>query len=231
MLREAFKRAAAKEEGPSGIDILEAILRERPDLQGQPAVFPGQGQKAHTIIIGDEVFKGPRHPEGEYLDDFNTECRYLKELEGSSLPIPRITTVGKDFLFVGMTKAPGIEMPSVFSSSLTAEQERLLAKDLIEFVVRMAHALPMQEGKFAMHDDLWNANILIDPETKRLTGVIDFGKVAYKTADEWKPMYDFDGSAFATMMQEEFDRRRAELPGAMTPQTPAVPSHTAPPPP
>lgn len=104
-------------------------------------------------------------------------------------------------------------MPSVFSSELSTEEKQNLAKDLINFVIEMAHALPTQDGKFAMHDDLWNANIIIDPVTKRLAGVIDFGKVAYKTANEWKPMYDFDGSDFADMMQKEFDRRKSELPG------------------
>src|ERR1035437_2321952 len=106
MIKEAFYRAGAKPEGPSGIDFLEAILRERPDLRGQQVYFPGQGQKAHTVIIGDEVFKGPKQLHGECRDDFDTECRVLKELEGSGLPIPRITTVGKDFLFFGMTKTP-----------------------------------------------------------------------------------------------------------------------------
>lgn len=213
MIKEAFRTAGAKKEGESRIDILDAILAERGDLQGQGAYFPGQGQKAHTIIIGEEVFKGPKYASGEHLDDFNTECKYLKLLEGSGLPIPKITTIGKDFLFFGMTKTPGIEMPSVFSPDLTKGEKEALAKDLINFVIEMAHALPMQDGKFAMHDDLWNANIIIDPVTKRLAGVIDFGKVAYKTADEWKPMFDFDGSDFSDMMKAEFNRRKSELPG------------------
>lgn len=214
MIREAFSRSGARPDGQRGIDILDAILSERPDLQGKPVYFPGQGQKAHTIIIGDEVFKGPRHPDGEWLDDYKTECSFLKTLENSGLKIPKITTIGEGFLFVGMTRMPGIEMPNVHSQKLTEAEQLLLAKDLVEFVIEMAHALPPKDGRFAMHDDLWNANILIDPDTKRLSGVIDFGKVAYKTADEWEPMYDFQGSDFYDMMQREFDRRRHELPGA-----------------
>lgn len=221
MFREAFGKASAKGEGPSGIDFLEAIFAERPDLRDQHAYFPGQGQKAHTVIIGDEVFKGPRRPDGEYRDDFETECKYLQVLEKSGLPVPRVTAVGKDFLFVGMTKVPGVEMPSVFSSGLHQTQQQQLAKDLVNFVVEMAQALPPRDGRFLMHDDLWNANILIDPDTKRLSGVIDFGKVAYKSAAEWAPMYDFQGSAFYTMMQEEFNRRKNELPAPDT-QPPAV---------
>lgn len=226
--REAFSRAGTKPQGSSGIDFLDALLRERPDLQGETAYFPEQGQKAHTVIIGNEVFKGPRRADGECRDDFETECTFLRALEGSGLPVPKITTLGKDFLFLGMTKVPGIMMPSVFSHELTAAEETLLARDLIDFVVRMAQALPPQDGKFALHDDLWNANIMIDPETKRLAGVVDFGKVAYKTANQWAPMYDFEGSDFYDMMQREFERRKAELPGTQPPQRQAHPSSALP---
>ena len=212
MFREAFTVASAKPQGSSGVDFLEAIFHERPDLKEKTAYFPGQGQKAHTVILGNEVFKGPRRPDGEYKDDFDTECTFLKALETSGLPVPRITALGKDFLFLGMTKMPGVVMPSVHTSALSQQEQHLLAQDLINFVIAMAHALPMQGEKFAMHDDLWNANILIDPESKRLTGIIDFGKVAYKTADEWAPMYDFEGSAFYQIMQEEFDTRKSDLP-------------------
>lgn len=220
MITAAFNREGEKSEGSSKIDFLEAIRRERPDLrEKEPSFPPGQGQKAYTVIFGNEVFKGPKHPYGEYLDDFNTECKYLKLLEGSGLPVPRITTIGKDFLIVGMDLMPGDVMPSVHSSKLTMDEQRTLVKELIDFVIKMAHHLPLQGEKFAMHDDLWNANILIDSESKRLTGVIDFGKVAYKRADEWEPMYDFDGSAFYDMLQKEFNHRKGELPGPIAQQS------------
>lgn len=212
MIREAFNRAGAKPEGSSNIDFLEAILLERPDLAGQTAYFPGQGQKGHVVIIGNEVFKGPQRLKGEPRNDFETECKYLREMEGKGLPVPTITTVGKDFIFIGMTKAPGVLMGGGFEHDLTTEQQEQLAKDLIGFVISMAHALPTQGGKYAMHDDLWYNNIFIDPETKRLSGVIDFGKVVHKKASDWKPMFDFDGTDFSDMLRREFDNRKAELP-------------------
>ncbi|MDE2336984.1 MAG: phosphotransferase [Alphaproteobacteria bacterium] len=210
MITKAFNKAGAKPAGESGIDLLDAILHERPDLQRQNAYFPAQGQKGHTIIIGNEVFKGPRQISGECRDDFETECKVLKDLENSGLPVPKLTTVGKEHFFLGMTRVPGVQM----GHDLTMDQQRALAKELIDFVVGMAKALPLQNGKFATHDDLWYANIMVDPETKHLTGVIDFGKVKYITANEWKPMYDFSGTPFQKLLQDEFDRRKHELPGA-----------------
>jgi hypothetical protein len=219
LLREAFTRASAKPEAPSGIELQEAIFRERPDLRGQTAQFPRPGAKSHVVIIGNEFFKGPvslepTSPGEEPRVDFEVECKALKDLEGKGLPIPAITTIGKDYLFLGTTKAPGILMGGDFESKMTTQQQRVLAKDLIDFVIGMANALPAKDGKFAMHDDLWYSNIFIDPATKRLSAVVDFGKVAYKTADEWAPMFDFEGRPFYKMLQQEFDSRRGELPGA-----------------
>ena len=111
---------------------------------------------------------------------------------------------------------------------MSRDEQKRLAEDLISFVIDMAYALPAQGDKFAMHDDLWNANIMIDPQTKRLSGVIDFGKVAYKTADQWAPMYDFQGSPFEAMLQQAFDRRRAELPGGSAQRHPVPPQTEVP---
>ncbi len=209
MIAKAFNRAGAKPEGPSGTDLLEAIFQERPDLKDQNVYFPSQGQKGYTIIIGDEVFKGPRQITGECRDDFETECKVLRELENSGLPVPKLTTIGKEHFFLGMTRVPGVQM----GHDLTMNQQRVLAKELIDFVVGMAKALPVKDGKFAAHDDLWYANIMVDPETKHLTGVIDFGKVKYITAKEWKPMFDFSGTPFEKLLQDEFDRRKGDLLG------------------
>lgn len=216
MIRRAFNRASEKQDSGNSIDILEAILQERPDLKDTPAVFPSQGQKGHTVIIGDEVFKGPQRSSGECRDDFDTECRTLKDLEGKelSVAVPRITTEGKDYLFFGMTRVPGETLNHDYQSTMTKEEQQQLAKDLINFVIEFAHAMPTKGNKFAMHGDLWHANIFINPETKRLSGVIDFGIVKYVTPGEWKPMYDFAGQPLQKMLQEEFDRRRSDLPGA-----------------
>lgn len=223
MFREAFNKAGGKAEGAGKTDFLQAVLLERPDLQGQPAFFPAQGQKGHVVIIGDEVFKAPNRASGESMDDYKTELATLKALEGSGITaaVPKITTEGRDFLLFGMTRVPGVTMGYDYDSKLGKDEQRQLAKDIINFVIELAQALPQKNGKFAMHDDLYYNNIMIDPETRRLAGVIDFGIVKYKTADEWKPMFDFQGTPFYDMLRDEFDRRKSELPGADAALSPA----------
>ncbi|MBI1214494.1 MAG: protein kinase [Alphaproteobacteria bacterium] len=215
MLRQAFTRAARKD-GAEDVGFLDAVLRERPDLQGQPHSFPSEGQKGHTVIIGEEVFKGPKQRSGACMDDFMTECRTLKALDGKKITaaVPRITSEGRDFLFFGMTRVPGVTMGGDYSTKLSREEQAALAKDIVNFTIEFARAMPPQGGKFAVHDDLYYNNILIDPETKRLAGVIDFGIVAYKTADEWQPVSDFKGRPFGDMLQDEFNRRKDEFPKA-----------------
>lgn len=224
MVMEAFNKAGKKAEGMGQNAFLAAVLLERPDLLGKPEKFPTQGQKGNVVIIGDEVFKGPNRTSGESMDDYNTELATLKALEGSDITaaVPRITAEGKDFIFFGMTRVPGETMGYDYGSKLSKDEQRQLAKDLINFVVELAHALPQKNGKFAVHDDLYYNNIMIDPETKRLSGVIDFGIVKYKTAGEWEPMFDFKGTPFFHMLREEFDSRKHELPGG------GAPAHTIP---
>lgn len=224
MFMEAFNKAGKKAEGMGQNAFLEAVLLERPDLQGKPEKFPTQGQKGHVVIIGDEVFKAPNRATGESMDDYNTELATLKALEGSDITaaVPKITTEGKDFLLFGMTRVPGVTMGYDYGAKLSKSEQRQLAKDIINFIIELAQALPQKNGKFAMHDDLYYNNIMIDPETKRLSGVIDFGIIKHKKVSEWEPMFDFKGTPFFDMLRDEFDKRKHELTGDAAPAS-AVP--------
>lgn len=226
MIRKAFTRAAEPGE-LSGIDFLEAILRERPDLRGQKVSSPGQGGCGHIVSIGNEIFKGPQRIRDQAgIDKFDRECRLLRQLEGKGLPVPRVTCVGREFLFFGMTPMPGVVPGENFCDRLTPDQQRALAKDVVGFIVDMALALPPQNGKFAVHNDLHYENILIDPVTKRLSAVIDFGLVAYRSKEEFPSCVRLTKDAhFNKMCKEEFALRQAELPGPGDAEYPARTAH------
>jgi hypothetical protein len=199
MVRLAFNRAAAQQEGSSGIDFLEAILRERPDLREETAYFPGhmytandnngtatghfQGNCSHVVFIGDEVFKGPTElllKRGESF--FDEEYKTLKRFEGKNLPVPRVTYVGKETVFFAMTRLPGVQLPEDFMSRFTSEEVHVLADDLAGFITDTAEAFPQNDsGAFMQHFDLQPKNILINPDTKRLTGIVDFSRVEYSS--------------------------------------------------
>lgn len=169
-LMKAFSRAAERPE-LSDCDFLEAILRERPDLKGKPAYFPAQGQFGFSIFIGNEVFKGPRANVARWFDN---ESDMLQLLQGRGLPVPEVTCVGKESYFYGMTRMPGVTLETELPH-MTFGQKQALAEEVSDFMIKMARALPRHDGLYATQGDLREGNILVDPETKKLSAVIDFG--------------------------------------------------------
>lgn len=218
-LMPVFAREAANDEGSSRNDLVDAILRERPDLKGEMVYIPEQGKEAHTIFIGDEVFKAPCESKAHYpatlIHFMDQEVDILKRLEGKGLPVPRVTYEGKDAAFYGMTRLPGIPLGFDFEESLNGSQLRMLAQDIIDFVIKMAKAVPQDSiYGFLMNMDMHGGNILIDPETKRLCGVIDFGNV--EESHEWRIAYPYEGR-FAKILMEEFRERKLQQPKSVPP--------------
>lgn len=231
----AFAGASAKHSRLSGYAFLAAILRERKDidLDKTPAYFPGcnddperpirdvplveghmQGANSLVIFIGDEVFKTPRH--ADYMDGFDDERKVLQQLAGAGLPIPKVTHVGQGFVFYGMTRTPGDVLGYKFAPHFTLEEQRDLAKQVVDVVIRIAQATMKENGQFLMHNDLHPENIMIDPATKKLTGIIDFGQMAWCNKNTWAPHENTYGY-FADQLRREFYVRKSELPNPSAP--------------
>jgi predicted Ser/Thr protein kinase len=214
MLRKAFARAAAKPDGTSDIDFLEAILREREDLREKidkgelTAYFPDQGMWSHTVFIGDEVFKGPNTESLVY--DFDAEAEILQELEGKGLPVPRVTCIGQQTVFFGMTRLPGVTFKSVMQK-MTPQQLLDLADDVADFMISMALALPREAGLFATQGDQREPNILVDPLTKKFCGIIDFGLARNVKKEALKPDWVEDMN-FREMLKQALGQRKSKLP-------------------
>lgn len=212
----AFVRALAKlAGGPSREDFLAAILSERPDLCKKTVFFPTQGAAAHTVFIENEVFKGPLM-DNRAFRFFNKDCECLQMLMGKGLRVvPEITYIGQKANFYGMQRMPGMVLAGVILT-LTPEEKQHLAKDIADFIVDVARVLPRKDGKYARHGDLHPGNILIDPHTKRLTGVIDFGYFQYFSKQNLgrfplrtKIFYAQDN--FDSMIEQEYENRKAGL--------------------
>lgn len=213
---ETFNTVAKKWQDTPG--FLQAILEAWPELKSKYASQPEQGKRGRVLMIGDEVFKIPaRHREmmhpDEGIEDFNTERNTLKAMEENGMDgVPRITREKEDILLLGMTRLSGRTLPYGFEKTPNQKQMETFSNDLIDFIVRLAHALPMRNGKFAVHKDLRHANILVDPKTLRLTGVVDFGQMGYATADKWAPHWHFQGTKYYDFLVEAFARRKKDLP-------------------
>ena len=183
-----FSSAAAEQDGSSKNDFLDAILRERPDLRHELAYFPGQGRRAHTVFIGDEVFKTPKE---WYGFNFDEEYATLQRLEGQGLPVPEVTCVGKEFVFYGMTRLPGNMLTWDALEEMGHKARMDLAKEIAAFCVKLSEAVSEADARnleamapkgyahdderYFMHADLAGRNVLYDPVTKKLSGIVDFG--------------------------------------------------------
>ncbi len=200
-----FSRAAAKPVKWSGNDFAGAVLRERDDLAAETVYLPEQGGCAHAILIGKEFFKGPQSLRD--LENFDREADVLQALEGKGLPVPEVTCRGKDTVFYGMTRMPGVELDQI-SHALSAEEMRILAEDIAGFVIALALALPSKDGTYACHGDLSTRNILVNPQTRRLSAVIDFGSFAYAPEDK---LCTGASLPAACPVAEIFAARKAEL--------------------
>ncbi len=210
----AFTKAAEKPEG-SGNRFLEAILEERPDLKDKTAYFPEQGSFGYTVFIGDEVFKGPRHSMyidniGQYVREFEHEADALQELEGKDLPVPRVTCRGKNTVFYGMTRLPGVTFDSVQPQMSEAELKSL-ANEIADFMMDMAKKVPRENGLYAMQGDLREPNVLVDPQTKKLSGIIDFGMACNVTKADLVPRW-IKSWEFKSLVNEALSKKKAELP-------------------
>ena len=80
----------------------------------------------------------------------------------------------------------------------------------------MALALPTRDGCYARHGDLHMGNILADPETKELTGIVDFGKIEYREkahlAAGQQRGFDKTIDGFYKIIELEYERRKDEIP-------------------
>lgn len=169
-LRDAFAQAGAARRHFRA--LVKEILDLRPDLANEMVYFPEQGGLAYTVFIGDEVFKAPLSAP-DFL--FSQEAANIKRLQGRGLPIPQVTCTGRDFY--GMTRLPGVTLRSV-EGKLSQAQREAVAGEIVDFIHGVAQAARRdspQGTEYGMHGDLHGNNILVDPQTGRLTGVVDFG--------------------------------------------------------
>lgn len=222
-LMKAFNRAARPDDPPepAHMTLVDAILAERPDLRDLPVEIPREGGVSNTVIIGDEVFKGPKAIVS--TGHHERECDVLQQLGGRGLPVPEVTYVGRERVFFGMTRMPGV---TVRKASLRDDEKFQLGKDVEDVLIEVAKACPDEGGeKFLTNSDLNEGNILVDPETHRLTALIDFGITDYVRGDE---LYRRGNDPFAEGTRAELQARKGELPKPHKVKTAAVSAPKAP---
>lgn len=107
---------------------IDAVLQERPDLAGQPCVIPDSGQCGITCLFPHEVVKMPRLSEQE--KDFAREPLVLSHLHLHGLPVPAVTSLGRQSAFYGQERLQGKHLDV---SQLTPQ----VARDIATFMAAM----------------------------------------------------------------------------------------------
>ncbi len=132
-----------------------------------------------TVFIGNEVFKKPTWKAPQIYYSFNKDAECLKKLGDKNIPfIPKLTCTGTNSPFYGMTFMDGVSLTDNLHD-LNHEEKDALASDIADSIINIGNNLPKKNGKLAKHADLRPDNILIDPITKKLTAIIDFGLIEY----------------------------------------------------
>jgi aminoglycoside phosphotransferase (APT) family kinase protein len=174
---------------------LRAVREQVPDLNCDEVRFVGSGWATDVYLVdGRYAVRFPRNAEAAtYLDQDSAVLQLVSSELGSYFAVPRVLYRGRsgahfphDFLvcdFVNGVSADDPEAP--FSDELTS--------DLGEALTRI-HSIPVAPARQAglieppwddyegtesfLHLDFRGNNILVDPNSGRLSGVIDWGNSA-----------------------------------------------------
>lgn len=228
MFKPAFAKSAARNLDNSPMDLLSAIVAERPDLGTEMVMIPHFGSSSYTLMFTNEVFKGPKT--SNKISDFEQECRVLQHLQRRGLPVPALTSVGADAHFYGMARMAGVAMGRGRMTVLPNAQQQALAKDIANFADGLAKAFSVSDMQavfnapidvlltpekiitalnndavqavvgdkigqvcemmqeyiqrmkttqpVVVYSDFNPGNILVDPDTSKLSAIVDFGIVS-----------------------------------------------------
>lgn len=143
MFKPAFAKSAAKDRDNSPMDLLSAIVAERPDLGHDMVMIPHYGRSSHTLMFTNEVFKGPKTP--DKIAEFEQECRVLQHLQGRGLPVPALTSVGEAAHFYGMNRMAGVSLGRGHMTVMPNGEKQALAKDIASFADGLARAFSVTD--------------------------------------------------------------------------------------
>lgn len=166
-------------------DFVNEILEERPDLKGKNFHFPPQGTLSYTVIIEDEFFKKPTNHHNFLAPIFNKDAKNILKFKDADFDaLPKIKYISRDKSFYSTTRTAGVMLKDLLPQ-LTEKEEERLAEDIAKAIIVIAHNMPTNNRNHHIrHGDIKPENILIDPKSKRFTGLIDYGRMIYRPKDK-----------------------------------------------
>lgn len=173
---------------------LNALRHARPELNFRKMRL-AKGGGSIVFIIGNETFKVRKHvSESKKFTRFNYEKRITDALRPfCTIAIPDIDFFDSDgFTFYKTAKISGKMLVDVSSRKIKKYQKQL-SKQLAEFIYKKSLADPKEiedlrkgpakDGYSWNHSDMCS-NILVDPKTMVITGIIDWEWAGYGKIDD-----------------------------------------------
>lgn len=172
---------------------LNALLHARPDLKYKKMRL-AKGGGSLVFIFGKETFKVRKHQhESSTFNRFIYEKRVTDAIRSfCPIAIPNIEFFTSDgFTFYKSNYIPGKLLVSVPTWKIKKYQQQI-SKQLADFIYKKSFAnppeiedlkkVPTQPGFSWVHSDMCS-NILVNPKTMEITGIIDWEWAGYNPTD------------------------------------------------
>lgn len=114
----------------------------------------------------------------QFTDDF---AQFLCELH-TSIPLDVARNIAVLFTTIRLTDADWPLKPAELQQKISLKIEPSLQATFNTFIKEYQRIVQSSQPVMVVHNDLHNDNILINPKTKRLSGIIDFTSTAIDTA-------------------------------------------------
>jgi len=174
-------------------DKLNALRHARPELNFRKMEL-AKGGGSIVFIIENDTFKVRKHVyETHEFTRFNREKRITDAIRPfCTIEIPNINFFESDgFTFYETALIPGKMLIDIPTSKIKKYQKQI-SKQLAEFIYQKSLAdpkeiadlktEPISDGFSWVHGDMCS-NILVDPKTMKITGVIDWEWARYMDTD------------------------------------------------
>lgn len=175
--------------------VRKALLEEFPDVEARSVEPLGSGWATDVYLVdGRLVLRFPRNAEiARWLDSDEAILRLVERAIGSILKVPRVLLRGRGGVyfphgFLGCELVPGVgadDPRAPPSDRLVGDLGRTLTH-VHSVPVEAARAIGLSRPDFDpyagpprfLHGDFSPDNVIVDPSSGRLAGVIDWGNAA-----------------------------------------------------
>ncbi|GMU19808.1 MAG: hypothetical protein AMXMBFR12_09990 [Candidatus Babeliales bacterium] len=137
-------------------------------------------KKIPGVLLSREIYMQLTPAEkNQFVDDF---AQFLCELH-TSIPLVAARNIAVPFTTIRLTDADWPLRPEALQAKLASSVTDKTLQELFDrFIIDYQRVVQSNQPLMVVHNDLHSDNILFDPKTKKLSGIIDFTSAAIDSA-------------------------------------------------